>query len=99
MLVIDTSFPAKGFNERNGEPVRQVILPAALPCQAATSARPLRNSAIARPKPRARRSPAGVSITERPRRSTSRCPSATERSATARCSEADDSPVASAATA
>lgn len=26
MLVIDTSFPAKGFNERNGEPVRQVIL-------------------------------------------------------------------------
>lgn len=26
MLVIDTSFPAQGFNERNGEPVRQVIL-------------------------------------------------------------------------
>lgn len=26
MLVIDTSFPATGFNERNGEPVRQVIL-------------------------------------------------------------------------
>ena len=26
MLVIDTSFPAAGFNERNSEPVRQVIL-------------------------------------------------------------------------
>ncbi|TFY84463.1 N-acetylmuramoyl-L-alanine amidase [Pseudomonas kairouanensis] len=26
MLVIDTSFPAQGFNERNGEAVRQVIL-------------------------------------------------------------------------
>ena len=26
MLVIDTSFPATGFNERNGEPVGQVIL-------------------------------------------------------------------------
>lgn len=26
MLVIDTSFPARDFNERNGEPVRQVIL-------------------------------------------------------------------------
>ncbi|AZF22539.1 N-acetylmuramoyl-L-alanine amidase [Pseudomonas sp. R3-52-08] len=26
MLVIDTSFPAKDFNERNGEPVRQVLL-------------------------------------------------------------------------
>ncbi|NVZ72772.1 N-acetylmuramoyl-L-alanine amidase [Pseudomonas costantinii] len=26
MLVIDTSFSAKGFNERNGEPVQQVIL-------------------------------------------------------------------------
>ncbi|NVZ53006.1 N-acetylmuramoyl-L-alanine amidase [Pseudomonas sp. B6002] len=26
MLVIDTSFPATGFNERYGEPVRQVIL-------------------------------------------------------------------------
>ena len=26
MLVIDTSFPARGFNERNGEPVRQLIL-------------------------------------------------------------------------
>ncbi|WLH77779.1 MULTISPECIES: N-acetylmuramoyl-L-alanine amidase [unclassified Pseudomonas] len=26
MLVIDTSFPAKDFNERNGEPVRQLIL-------------------------------------------------------------------------
>lgn len=26
MLVIDTSFPARSFNERNGEPVRQVIL-------------------------------------------------------------------------
>ncbi|WP_248751031.1 N-acetylmuramoyl-L-alanine amidase [Pseudomonas sp. MWU15-20650] len=26
MLVIDTSFPSTGFNERNGEPVRQVIL-------------------------------------------------------------------------
>lgn len=26
MLVIDTSFPATGFNERNGEPVEQVIL-------------------------------------------------------------------------
>ena len=26
MLVIDTSFPATGFNERGGEPVRQVIL-------------------------------------------------------------------------
>ena len=26
MLVIDTSFPARGFNERNGEPARQVIL-------------------------------------------------------------------------
>ena len=26
MLVIDTSFPARNFNERNGEPVRQVIL-------------------------------------------------------------------------
>lgn len=26
MLVIDTSFPAKDFNERNGEPVQQVIL-------------------------------------------------------------------------
>ena len=26
MLVIDTSFSATGCNERNGEPVRQVIL-------------------------------------------------------------------------
>ncbi|WP_447096517.1 N-acetylmuramoyl-L-alanine amidase [Pseudomonas sp. CF10PS3] len=26
MLVIDTTFPAKGFNERNGETVRQLIL-------------------------------------------------------------------------
>lgn len=26
MLVIDSSFPAKDFNQRNGEPVRQVIL-------------------------------------------------------------------------
>jgi N-acetylmuramoyl-L-alanine amidase len=26
MLVIDTSFPARDFNERNGEPVRQVLL-------------------------------------------------------------------------
>ncbi len=26
MLVIDSSFPAKNFNERNGEPVQQVIL-------------------------------------------------------------------------
>ena len=26
MLVIDTSFPSRGFNERDGEPVRQVIL-------------------------------------------------------------------------
>jgi N-acetylmuramoyl-L-alanine amidase len=26
MLVIDTSFPATGFNERNGEPVGQLIL-------------------------------------------------------------------------
>ncbi|AHC37054.1 MAG: N-acetylmuramoyl-L-alanine amidase [Pseudomonas sp.] len=26
MLVIDTSFPSRDFNERNGEPVRQVIL-------------------------------------------------------------------------
>lgn len=26
MLVIDTSFPAQGFNGRNGEPVQQVIL-------------------------------------------------------------------------
>ncbi len=26
MLVIDSSFPARDFNERNGEPVRQVIL-------------------------------------------------------------------------
>ena len=26
MLVIDTSFPAKDFNERNGEPVGQVVL-------------------------------------------------------------------------
>ena len=26
MLVIDTSFPAKDFNERNGEPVRKLIL-------------------------------------------------------------------------
>jgi len=26
MLVIDTSFPARDFNERNGEPVAQVIL-------------------------------------------------------------------------
>ena len=26
MLVIDTSFPARGFNERNGETVRQVVL-------------------------------------------------------------------------
>ncbi|WP_332846128.1 N-acetylmuramoyl-L-alanine amidase [Pseudomonas lactucae] len=26
MLVIDTSFPALGFNERNGEPVRQLIV-------------------------------------------------------------------------
>jgi N-acetylmuramoyl-L-alanine amidase len=26
MLVIDTSFPARDFNERNDEPVRQVVL-------------------------------------------------------------------------
>ncbi|MBO0496363.1 N-acetylmuramoyl-L-alanine amidase, partial [Pseudomonas sp. Marseille-Q1929] len=26
MLVIDTSFPSKDFNERNGEAVRQLIL-------------------------------------------------------------------------
>ncbi|MFN3358149.1 MAG: N-acetylmuramoyl-L-alanine amidase [Pseudomonas sp.] len=26
MLVIDTSFPATGFNERNGEPVAQLVL-------------------------------------------------------------------------
>ena len=25
MLVIDTSFPARDFNERNDEPVRQVV--------------------------------------------------------------------------
>ncbi|KAB0569632.1 N-acetylmuramoyl-L-alanine amidase [Pseudomonas palleroniana] len=26
MLIIDSSFPSKDFNERNGEPVRQVVL-------------------------------------------------------------------------
>ncbi|MFP3408839.1 N-acetylmuramoyl-L-alanine amidase, partial [Pseudomonas sp. SIMBA_065] len=26
MLIIDSSFPSKDFNERHGEPVRQVVL-------------------------------------------------------------------------
>jgi N-acetyl-anhydromuramyl-L-alanine amidase AmpD len=26
MLVVDSSFPARGFNERNAEPVQQVVL-------------------------------------------------------------------------